>query len=138
MAVHRFETEQALRINRPEAWEFFSAPRNLAAITPPDMGFEITSPVPDRAYAGLLIGRVPQLGPSWGHVWWDWVRPSGTTKGKDHKITPQNGILRSWWDQMGSRLAHWQCGGQGFEPPQVHHFPPPFGQRPSCTAVCER
>ena len=55
MVVHRFETEQTLPIDRSEAWEFFSDPRNLAVITPPDMGFEITSVVPARAHAGLLI-----------------------------------------------------------------------------------
>jgi ligand-binding SRPBCC domain-containing protein len=55
MAVHRFETEQTLPIERSEAWDFFSDPRNLAVITPPDMGFEITSAVPDRAHAGLII-----------------------------------------------------------------------------------
>ncbi len=55
MSLHRFETEQTLPIDRDEAWAFFSDPRNLAVITPPDMGFEITSPMPDRAYAGLII-----------------------------------------------------------------------------------
>lgn len=55
MALHRFETEQTLPIGRAEAWDFFSDPRNLSVITPPDMGFEVTSPMPDRAYAGLII-----------------------------------------------------------------------------------
>lgn len=64
MSLHRFETEQTLPISRDEAWAFFSDPRNLAVITPPDMGFEITSPMPARAYAGLIISyRVrPLLG----------------------------------------------------------------------------
>jgi ligand-binding SRPBCC domain-containing protein len=55
MALHRFETEQLLSIDRDEAWRFFSDPANLAVITPPDMGFEITSPVPPSVYAGLIV-----------------------------------------------------------------------------------
>lgn len=55
MTLHRFETEQTLPIGRAEAWNFFSDPANLAVITPPDMGFEVTSPLPDRVYAGLII-----------------------------------------------------------------------------------
>jgi ligand-binding SRPBCC domain-containing protein len=55
MSLHRFETTQALPITREVAWDFFSDPANLALITPPDMGFEVTSPLPDRAYAGLII-----------------------------------------------------------------------------------
>ena len=55
MTVHRFETTQLVAAPLDEAWAFFSDPRNLAAITPPDMAFEITSPVPERVYAGLFV-----------------------------------------------------------------------------------
>src|SRR5690606_11795655 len=34
---------------------FFVDPRNLAVITPPDMGFEVTGEAPDQMYAGMLI-----------------------------------------------------------------------------------
>jgi ligand-binding SRPBCC domain-containing protein len=46
---------QRLPIERPEAWAFFSDPRNLAAITPPEMGFEITSELPERIDPGLIV-----------------------------------------------------------------------------------
>ena len=55
MSVHRFETTHLLPIPRAEAWEFFSSPKNLSRITPPEMDFTITSPVPKEAYAGLII-----------------------------------------------------------------------------------
>jgi ligand-binding SRPBCC domain-containing protein len=55
MALHGAETEQTLPIGRAEAWDFFSDPRNLSVVTTPDMGFEVTSPISDRAYAGLII-----------------------------------------------------------------------------------
>ena len=55
MGLHRFEVEQVLPIGREEAWGFFSDPRNLAVITPPEMGFEITSPLPESVYTGLIV-----------------------------------------------------------------------------------
>lgn len=55
MSVHRFDTTTVLPIPREEAWRFFSDPRNLARITPPEMGFAITCEVPEHVYAGLMI-----------------------------------------------------------------------------------
>jgi len=37
------------------AWRFFSDPRNLAAITPPQLGFELRSSPPPEIYPGLMI-----------------------------------------------------------------------------------
>ena len=55
MSVHRIETTHLLPMPRDEAWRFFSNPRNLARITPPEMRFELTSDVPDEIYPGLMI-----------------------------------------------------------------------------------
>lgn len=56
MATHVLERSQLLRTTLGEAWEFFSTPRNLARITPRDMGFAIREPFDDRpAYTGQLI-----------------------------------------------------------------------------------
>jgi ligand-binding SRPBCC domain-containing protein len=46
---------QLLPITQENAWDFFSDPRNLPAITPPDLGFKITSAVPERMYAGMVV-----------------------------------------------------------------------------------
>lgn len=55
MKVHVLEREQRLSIPLARAWEFFADARNLARITPPDMGFEVTSSLPERMYAGMII-----------------------------------------------------------------------------------
>ncbi|MDA1061798.1 MAG: SRPBCC family protein [Chloroflexi bacterium] len=55
MSLHRFEAIQRLPVPRPEAWAFFSDPRNLALITPPELGFEITSDLPEHIHAGLIV-----------------------------------------------------------------------------------
>ncbi|WP_067147638.1 SRPBCC family protein [Pseudotamlana agarivorans] len=53
--LYTLYTEQILNISIEEAWLFFSAPENLNEITPPKMGFEITSKVDKRAYPGQII-----------------------------------------------------------------------------------
>ena len=55
MSVHRLEAHLTLPIGPQEAWAFFADPRNLALITPPEMGFVAKGNVPAEMYAGLLI-----------------------------------------------------------------------------------
>lgn len=55
MKLYRLRTVQFLPIPIEEAWTFFSNPANLGRITPPWMRFEITSPLPERVYAGLIV-----------------------------------------------------------------------------------
>jgi len=46
---------QRLPISLPEAWTFFSDPRNLPRITPPSLGLEVTSDLPGKMYPGMII-----------------------------------------------------------------------------------
>jgi len=55
MGMHRFTDIQRFPISIAEAWDFFSDPRNLAVITPPDMGFEVQSDLPPRMHPGMII-----------------------------------------------------------------------------------
>lgn len=56
MAGHVLEREQLLPISVHEAWDFFSTPRNLARITPKEMGLVIREPFNDEpAHAGQRI-----------------------------------------------------------------------------------
>ncbi|MEL6863625.1 MAG: SRPBCC family protein [Bacteroidota bacterium] len=55
MKVYKLRTEQLLPISLEEAWDFFSTPKNLDAITPPDMSFQILSGADERMYSGQLI-----------------------------------------------------------------------------------
>lgn len=55
MKLFKLETVQRVPVPRAEAWDFFSNAANLARITPPDLGFEVTSELPERVYAGLII-----------------------------------------------------------------------------------
>lgn len=53
--MHFLKQEQFLPISLEEAWDFFATPKNLNRITPKEMVFEITSPVPEKMYEGLII-----------------------------------------------------------------------------------
>ena len=69
MRVHTLAQEQRLPISRQEAWEFFSSPRNLNEITPPDIGFEIINQLGKAMYEGQVIcyriGVLPLLRVMW-------------------------------------------------------------------------
>jgi ligand-binding SRPBCC domain-containing protein len=53
MAVHTLHRIQRLPTTLAEAWAFFAAPGNLPRLTPPWMGFELLSPLPDTMTPGL-------------------------------------------------------------------------------------
>jgi ligand-binding SRPBCC domain-containing protein len=53
--MHTLKTVQRLPLSLQEAWDFFSSPKNLATITPSEMGFIIRSEVPEKMHSGLFI-----------------------------------------------------------------------------------
>lgn len=63
--MHTLHGTQKLPINLQQAWDFISTPANLKVITPPYMGFEMTSKYHgDKMYAGQIITYIvkPILG----------------------------------------------------------------------------
>ncbi len=55
MKVHRLEREQRLEHPLDEVFAFFSEARNLEALTPAWLSFEVLTPEPIRMQAGTLI-----------------------------------------------------------------------------------
>jgi ligand-binding SRPBCC domain-containing protein len=53
--IHTLSSEQEIPVSLETAWEYFSTPKNLANITPPEMGFVITSEKEGKAYEGQII-----------------------------------------------------------------------------------
>jgi len=53
--MHRFEYKQFVPASLDLVWDFFSSPSNLSKITPPEMGFIITSPHQSEMYPGMII-----------------------------------------------------------------------------------
>jgi ligand-binding SRPBCC domain-containing protein len=53
--VHVLEREQRVELPLARAFEFYGDAHNLEAITPPWLGFEVTTPAPVRMGAGTLL-----------------------------------------------------------------------------------
>jgi ligand-binding SRPBCC domain-containing protein len=63
MGLHRFTDVRRFPIALDEAWAFFSDPRNLAVITPPEMGFEVLGDLPEGMHPGMIVAyKVRPLG----------------------------------------------------------------------------
>jgi ligand-binding SRPBCC domain-containing protein len=67
--IHTLNASQFLKISKTEAWDFFSSPENLAKITPPHMGFKITSESGAKMFPGQIItykvAPVPGIKTNW-------------------------------------------------------------------------
>ena len=55
MPIFQLDASQTLSTDIDAAWAFFSDPRNLSVITPPEMRFEITGNPPADVHPGLII-----------------------------------------------------------------------------------
>ena len=80
MSMHKYSTQQFLPISIGEAWDFFSSPKNLALITPPELDFKILSKVEK---AGIFEGQ--QI---------------------DYTVKPLFGIPLKWKTEIGKTSLH--------------------------------
>jgi ligand-binding SRPBCC domain-containing protein len=56
MPIHTLHRKLVIPTTLKKAWAFFSDPRNLNKITPPEMGFHTVTPnLPPHIYPGLMI-----------------------------------------------------------------------------------
>lgn len=56
MAIYQYYKEQKIPITLIELWSFISSPKNLQQITPPSMGFHITTNyLAEKMYPGMII-----------------------------------------------------------------------------------
>ena len=120
MSLHRFDATQFIPIGRDEAWAFFSDPRNLARITPPEMGFRVVDEVPAQIYPGLIIryrvrpvGRIPVT----------WVTEITHVREGEYFVDEQLvGQYRLWHHQH-----HIVAVPGGVEMRDIVHYQLPFG-----------
>lgn len=78
--MHKYSTQQFLPISIGEAWDFFSSPKNLALITPPELDFKILSMVEK---SGIFEGQ--QI---------------------DYTVKPLFGIPLKWKTEIGKTSFH--------------------------------
>lgn len=121
MAAHSIKTVQQIPVSLEKAWEFFSNPANLQAITPGDMGFTIISkhhgPV---MYAGQLIEYKvkPVLG-----IPMYWMTEITQVKDQSYFIDEQRfGPYTLWHHQH-----HFKAIPGGVEMTDIIHYRIPLG-----------
>lgn len=110
---------QDLPISIETAWDFFSRPENLASITPQNLGFEVTSSLPDRMYAGMIVTY--QIRPLYG-IAVPWVTEISHVREPEFFVDEQrSGPYRFWHHQhlfvpvtggvQMTDLVHYQISG---------------------------
>ncbi|MCK9485665.1 MAG: SRPBCC family protein [Dehalococcoidia bacterium] len=119
-----FSETQRLPVSLDEAWSFFSSPANLAAITPPDMGFQVLGEAPEVMRPGLLVRyRVrPLLG-----IPVTWV--TEITRVEDGRLfvdEQRSGPYAFWQHQHRFREVADEAG-RGVEMRDIVHYEVGFG-----------
>jgi ligand-binding SRPBCC domain-containing protein len=87
MKIHKLTRELFVPSPPEIAWTFFSNPKNLAVITPPEMNFKIlTKNLPEKIFSGMLINYslTPLLG-----IKANWVTEIKEVKEKEFFIDEQ-------------------------------------------------
>lgn len=89
--------EQFIPATRESVWGFFATPRNLDALTPDDLRFEIVSEVPAKMQAGLLIEY--RISPVPG-VWLRWLTEIRHVREGEFFVDEQRiGPYRLWYHE---------------------------------------
>ena len=121
MAAHSIYKVQRLPVSLDQAWEFFSNPANLQAITPPDMGFKVISKYHGPLmYAGQIIEYKvkPLLGiPIY------WMTEITQVKDKQYFIDEQRFGPYAFWHHQ----HHFKAVEGGVMMTDILHYKVPYG-----------
>jgi ligand-binding SRPBCC domain-containing protein len=94
MKVHSLSQEQTIPAPIDQAWEFFSSPRNLEAMTPPELGFKIVSLPSEILYEGEIIEYSVKVLPG---IWIPWVSEiKALRKGESFVDDQISGPFKFW------------------------------------------
>ncbi|MEP6700194.1 MAG: SRPBCC family protein [Bacteroidota bacterium] len=120
MAAHSIKTIQKISISLDKAWDFFSNPANLQAITPDNMGFKVISKHHgEKMYAGQIIeyNVKPFLG-----IPLYWMTEITQVKDKEYFIDEQRFGPYSLWHHQ----HHFKSIEGGVEMTDIIHYKNPF------------
>ncbi len=95
MGFYQFKTKQLIPASIDEVWDFISTPKNLKKITPKEMGFDITSELPEeKMYPGMIISY--KVSPLLG-IKTTWVTEITHIKEKEYFVDEQRVGPYSMW-----------------------------------------
>lgn len=120
MKIYTLEARQLLPIGKERCWEFFSDPKNLGDITPPEMGFNILSPQRERMYPGQIIIYRIKVFPM---ITLTWVTEITQVREYEFFIDEQRFGPYSFWHHQHS----FKETGEGTEMTDLVHYALPFG-----------
>jgi ligand-binding SRPBCC domain-containing protein len=121
MAFYQFQSTQCFNNSVEELWDFISNPKNLKAITPEYMGFDITSKnLPDRMYEGMIITY--KVSPVLG-IKNTWVTEIKHVKDQEYFVDEQRvGPYKVWHHQHFLEATI-----EGTKMMDIVSYEPPFG-----------
>jgi ligand-binding SRPBCC domain-containing protein len=120
MPAHSIQTIQKIPVSMETAWDFFSNPANLQAITPENMGFKVISKQHSPVmYAGQIIEY--RLRPLFGIPIY-WMTEITHVKEKDYFIDEQRFGPYSFWHHQ----HHFTEIPGGVEMTDIVHYKNPF------------
>ena len=120
MHLYHLRTQQHLPLSLQAAWDFFSSPANLAEITPAWLNFRVTSALPEKMYAGMIVAY--QVRP-WGGLALNWVTEISHVNAPHFFVDEQRfGPYRFWHHQH-----HFREIAGGVEMTDMVHYALPFG-----------
>ncbi len=121
MKIYTKKYKTIIPISLDDAWDFFSSPKNLAKITPPHMGFNITSEFNgEKMYPGMLITY--KVSPLLG-IKMDWCTEITHVLDKQYFVDEQRfGPYAMWHHQH-----HFKVIDSGVEMIDIIDYAVPFG-----------
>ncbi|MCG8701489.1 MAG: SRPBCC family protein [Bacteroidales bacterium] len=122
MGFFQFKRTKRIDASHQEVWKFISNPQNLGKITPPQMGFLITSDLPAEMYAGMIISYKvkPLLG-----IPVTWVTEiTSVEKGRYFVDEQRIGPYSMWHHQ---HIIEPSSNGNGVIMHDIVSYKPPFG-----------
>ena len=112
---------QIVPMTLEKCWAFFSDPRNLEKITPPELQFRVRSELPPKIYPGLMIQYT--VSPLFG-LPLSWLTEIMHVDEPHYFVDEQRvGPYRLWHHEHFLRPA----AGGGVEVRDLVHYVPPFG-----------
>lgn len=118
--MKRLEFVQFVPASLDVVWDFFSSPENLSKITPPSMGFIITSPPQNLMYAGMFISY--KVSPLLG-IKLNWVTEITQVEKLKFFVDEQRLGPYSIWHHE----HHFKAVEGGVEMHDILHYSVPFG-----------
>jgi ligand-binding SRPBCC domain-containing protein len=120
MKVYKLSFKQQVPVHLAEAWAFFSDPKNLKAITPPFMGFDIQSGADKEMYAGqVILYKVRPL----FNVPITWVTEITHVEYQKYFVDEQRFGPYAFWHHQ----HHFTANAKGVEILDILHYKLPMG-----------